>query len=841
MGALLLLIAAAYSSALPSFSADQKQLARAWTLDSKYIIELDPRTKAHSWLDVGRAPGVWRILSEDYWWPKGISGLFRPVVSLSYWLNWTPIVGGSIPTDIGPGGAPTPSPGADPAFDTAARKWWRLTLFVVVNLLSHFVAATLVYFVALHLTQRFWTSAFTAALFSVHPIAVESVTNIIGRADIFAAISVLGGLLLYARSVRSAGWRKYMWLTGLMLLTALGLFSKESAISVVLVIPLYDLVYRWDKQEWRRAVPSIAIGLACALVAGFAALKLMPQDWALNSWWRIALSCMLGVLVVQGQRIGASASGDDWRRPWRTSFGSWLFMLPPLLAMFFVRAWVFGHSTPPEEPFLDNPIRGVGWFAGRMTAINVIGKLWTLLLWPRTLSCDYSFNQVPTFANWSTAAGDALAWMSLAAVITVIALAVWLWKRSPAASFYIFFFFVTFFPTSNLLWVIGSIMAERFMYLPMVGFIGCTVLLVEWLARVLARAGPKQSGPTWISAAPFVVLGASVAGCFARTYLRNYDWMSDHALWTAAMQASPKSFRSYQSLAFAKYEEVLLPVDHRAIDTSIDEIIKIAEGGRPIVDRLPDKLNSSRLYMHLGMYYGKKGESLCQREPDGTPVLTPAARPWYRKSVEALERGMVIDRAFNATNRAKELARGTRPQDIGDAGLNQIYDFAGTSYLRLGDYNASLQNYAYFRHLTPADPEGYIKIGLAYAAKNDPENAAVAFFQALLLDPQRTALWDPIIQMFGLMGPQAQGALVRSNGNTFLDIQNPFARSVLCQAYLSFTRVFLDAKQFSQAELARQTAIEQYGLPQQLFDDLFKEAGRVVPVLPPNPATTPTR
>src|SRR5690349_9938588 len=43
-----------------------------WVLDNKYIIELDPRTKATSWDDFNSKPGVRNIFTQDYWWPKGI-------------------------------------------------------------------------------------------------------------------------------------------------------------------------------------------------------------------------------------------------------------------------------------------------------------------------------------------------------------------------------------------------------------------------------------------------------------------------------------------------------------------------------------------------------------------------------------------------------------------------------------------------------------------------------------------------------------------------------------------------------------------------------------------------
>ena len=81
--------------------------------------------------------------------------------------------------------------------------------------------------------------------------------------------------------------------------------------------------------------------------------------------------------------------------------------------MFWARGEVFGHSTPPEEPFLDNPIRYFGWddsfgvltninhwIMGRLTAAKVAARLLYLLICPITLSSDYSYDQIPLF-GWN--------------------------------------------------------------------------------------------------------------------------------------------------------------------------------------------------------------------------------------------------------------------------------------------------------------------------------------------------------------------------------------------------------------------------------------------------------
>src|ERR1019366_3913704 len=107
--------------------------------------------------------------------------------------------------------------------------------------------------------------------------------------------------------------------------------------------------------------------------------------------------------------------------------------------------------------------------------------LW-LFLWPARLSADYSYNAVPLFgwqvSNWE----DVKALIALAFCLGAGLLAVLLairWRRTgKPLLFFLVFFFVALSPTSNLIVLIGSTMAKRFMYLPSVGLAGCVVAAI---------------------------------------------------------------------------------------------------------------------------------------------------------------------------------------------------------------------------------------------------------------------------------------------------------------------------------------------------------------------------
>src|SRR5205085_1513205 len=91
----------------------------------------------------------------------------------------------------------------------------------------HWANAVLVYFAVLVLMEKLWPAMFAATIFAVHPIVTESVTNIVGRADLFATLSVLLSFLLYAKSAVTVEDRKpsvAAWLAGLLVAGVFGVF-----------------------------------------------------------------------------------------------------------------------------------------------------------------------------------------------------------------------------------------------------------------------------------------------------------------------------------------------------------------------------------------------------------------------------------------------------------------------------------------------------------------------------------------------------------------------------------------------------------------------------------------
>jgi hypothetical protein len=117
-------------------------------------------------------------------------------------------------------------------------------------------------------------------------------------------------------------------------------------------------------------------------------------------------------------------------------------------------------------------------------------------------------------------------------VVIVIAVAAWQFTRDKLLFFFAAFAFVTFVPVSNLLFLTGTIMAERFLYLPAAGFSACLALVIYSAAQ---RLGSRPVAP--------VVLCLIITALGIRTWKRNLDWRDAITLWTSTVQTVPENYK----------------------------------------------------------------------------------------------------------------------------------------------------------------------------------------------------------------------------------------------------------------------------------------------------------
>lgn len=111
----------------------------------------------------------------------------------------------------------------------------------VVNLFLHSLNALLVYLFLFRFFKERMLGLFASIFFLIHPLNVESVVLITGRAGLLSTAFLLFGLIFYSESqkVEIDIERSYLYI-GSCLFFILALLSKETAIVLPLILILYD-------------------------------------------------------------------------------------------------------------------------------------------------------------------------------------------------------------------------------------------------------------------------------------------------------------------------------------------------------------------------------------------------------------------------------------------------------------------------------------------------------------------------------------------------------------------------------------------------------------------------
>jgi len=216
----------AVAAALLALALYAVTLGGAYVYDDLYVLRQDPRLKD---------PAQWdKYLTTPYM--PSIDLLYRPVTSLSYAIQW---------------------------WAHGDRAW----AFHLVNALLHAGISALVAGVAGRLAGR--GAAYAAGLlFAAHPVHVEAVANIVGRAELLCAIGVFGAIWLVLHRPLTGG--RAAGIVGCFLLA---LFSKEQGMLVPFVVGAAWWVWRWKDSTplqpgEKKRVQWLATGL-CWMLAGY--------------------------------------------------------------------------------------------------------------------------------------------------------------------------------------------------------------------------------------------------------------------------------------------------------------------------------------------------------------------------------------------------------------------------------------------------------------------------------------------------------------------------------------------------------------------------------------------
>jgi hypothetical protein len=187
--------------ALVAMSATVTSLGNGFTYDDIPIIATNARVHSlSSW---------WTLFASSYWPPSFGESLYRPLSMLSYAAQWT----------LGNG---------------------NVMLFHAVSIALFVLLAVLVLALLREvLDER--GALVGGVLFAAHPIHTEAVANVVGQAELLAAIGVVAATTLYIRA-RQRGGPDLRQALGIAALYAGASLSKEHALLLPLLIGVAELL-----------------------------------------------------------------------------------------------------------------------------------------------------------------------------------------------------------------------------------------------------------------------------------------------------------------------------------------------------------------------------------------------------------------------------------------------------------------------------------------------------------------------------------------------------------------------------------------------------------------------
>jgi tetratricopeptide (TPR) repeat protein len=185
------------------------------------------------------------------------------------------------------------------------------------------------------------------------------------------------------------------------------------------------------------------------------------------------------------------------------------------------------------SPVIGFKLQDLSWYQYLFSQFRMVWTYIRLYMLPVGLSIDYDVPVSRTIVDHGALFG-------LIALMAAVVLA-WIYRRKyPLACYGLLVFLILLAPTSSIV-PIRDLIADRRLYLPMIGLL---LITLEFLRRL--RWDTVRYG--FLAVALLVVLGGAA-------WARNRVWGDEIALWQDTVEKSPRKYRPRFQLAFAHYQK----------------------------------------------------------------------------------------------------------------------------------------------------------------------------------------------------------------------------------------------------------------------------------------------
>lgn len=582
-------------------------LSNAFVYDDVYII-----TENYLIKSLGNLP---KLFQKDYLLLSGELS-YRPIVTLSYLID---------------------------------HAIWQLNPlgYHLTNIILHTINVFLFYRLIKSICKKHTVSIFATLLFLSHPILTETVNAVCYREDILASIFFLLAFLFFVKiripfpekenSLPKTNTRFIPYYILSCASYCLALFSKEMAITLPILLVLFDLFYALRNKSKTLTISSKLIQMA--------------------RW----IPFYAGYIAVTG------------------------FYL-------FIRFIVFKNTFKTINVSPSNAV----------TMTKVVASYIKLLFIPLNLNADYIVPHTK---------GCSLSFiLSALFIISACILIALLSRRNKLLTFFTLWFFVTLLPVLGII-PIGNIMAERYLYLPIMGFCGTTgCILANYLSRRKCLA---------------IIFGGILLSMQVGVIYRNGVWRDDATLWRYTYQREPNSARACSNLGNIyfknqRYEDAIrmykksltfpysYPFIHYNLGATYEKIGLIDKAIEEYKASLSSHNDNTLAFNNLGTLYDKQGLYDMAIEAYKQALTN---NPYFPVAHNNL--GNTYDRIGNSEKAMAEYMAALKI----DNNYADAHNNIGAMYLKKGILDKAIDELKNATQLKPEHLDAHYNLGIAYATK----------------------------------------------------------------------------------------------------------------------------
>lgn len=492
------------------------------------------------------------------------------------------------------------------------------------------------------------------------------------------------------------------------------------AASTDLELTLFFLLAFWCYVKLDRATGLRRICFFAGMIVSFA-LALLSKEPA-------ATLPLLAAIYEHACREDRSETG------WRVKIGRYGALWVVLASYVVLRTRLLGLFAP----VVSRP--GLAPGAVLLAACALIGRYVEKLLWPLRLSAAYVFP-----GSIGELLPRILAGMAVTAVCAI--LMIYFWRRERRLFFAFAWFFLTLAPVLNARWMPDFVFAERYLYLPSVGF--CWV--VGWLAVGAYRRVSRDR----VRARRALLAGACALGVLmaVRILVRNRDWKNDYTFYTRTLEAAPGAAMIHNNLGNYYWNRGKID----AAEVQWKAAYRLAPKAYYALDNLGLLRLKQKRYNEAALFF-ERSLAITKTDESALAGLGEAYRDLGMRS-----------RAENELLAAIKLG----PLDVrARVSLGELYFDEGEYDAAAGQFRAAIQSMPTLR--------AYFGLGLAEWVQGDKAGAEAAFRAAQSLDPKDSRTDFMLGLLYGATGRAAE-AIREYQAGLKIDPGNKTALSALAR------------------------------------------------------------